>query len=46
MSRKKTQENQNKDEQYLQAGEAYLNAAHDQPPYSRIESTLLKASFI
>lgn len=32
-----------KDEQYVLAGEDYLNAAHDQPPYSRIESILLKA---
>ncbi len=28
---------------YLEAGKDYLDAAHDQPPYTRIESTLLRA---
>ncbi len=32
-----------KDTAYLEAGKAYLTAAHDQPPYERISSTLLKA---
>lgn len=31
------------DEAYLAAGEDYLTAAYDQPPYRRIESTLLHA---
>jgi hypothetical protein len=33
----------NKDAAYLEAGKEYLMAAHDQPPYERISSTLLKA---
>ncbi len=32
-----------KDENYKSAGAEYLNASHDNPPYMRIESTLLKA---
>jgi hypothetical protein len=32
-----------KDQAYLSAGKDYLNANFDRPPYSRIESTLLKA---
>ncbi len=32
-----------KDQEYTMAGADYLNAAHDNPPYRRIESTLLKA---
>ena len=32
-----------KDENYLIAGTEYLNAAFDNPPYRRIESTLLQA---
>lgn len=32
-----------KDQQYLVAGKDYLNAAYDSPPYTRIESVLLKA---
>jgi hypothetical protein len=31
------------DPQYLEAGEEYINAPFDDPPYSRIESILLKA---
>lgn len=31
------------DAAYLSAGEAYINAPHDQPPYRRIESALLRA---
>ncbi len=31
------------DKQYEKAGSAYINAANDNPPYLRIESTLLKA---
>lgn len=32
-----------KDKAYLQAGEEYLNAPYNDPPYTRIESTLMKA---
>lgn len=32
-----------KDEAYLAAGDAYINASHDQPPYEHIESVLLRA---
>ena len=32
-----------KDAQYLEAGSAYLNAAYNEAPYTRIESILLKA---
>jgi len=32
-----------KNEIYLIKGKAYLEAAHDKPPYSRIESVLMKA---
>lgn len=32
-----------KDESYLIAGKDYIQASHEQPPYQRIESTLLKA---
>ena len=32
-----------KDEVYLEAGNAYINASHEQPRYQRIESVLLKA---
>ena len=32
-----------KDKQYEKDGSAYINAANDNPPYLRIESTLLKA---
>ncbi len=32
-----------KDLEYLKAGDAYINAAHDRPPYKRIESVLLRA---
>ncbi len=31
------------DEQYLEDGSAYINAPHDEPPYSYIESVILKA---
>lgn len=31
------------DDAYKAVGEAYINAPHDQPPYRRIESTLLRA---
>lgn len=31
------------DQAYLTAGDAYLNAPHDQPPYQRIESVILQA---
>ncbi len=31
------------DSEYLKAGDAYIHASHDNPPYQRIESTLLKA---
>lgn len=33
----------NEDEAYLSAGSAYINATHDQAPYQRIESTLMRA---
>jgi len=33
----------NKDEEYLTKGSDYINASYEQPPYQRIESTLLKA---
>lgn len=33
----------NNDKDYLAAGGEYLNATHDQSPYRRIESTLMKA---
>jgi hypothetical protein len=32
-----------KDKDYNKNGEAYINAAHDNPPYERMESILLKA---
>jgi len=32
-----------KDESYMTAGNEYIAATYDQPPYKRIESTLLKA---
>lgn len=32
-----------KDEAYLAAGSDYINASHEQPPYQRIESTILGA---
>lgn len=32
-----------KDKQYLESGKEYLDAAHNQPPYSRIETILMKA---
>ncbi|WP_134091101.1 NIPSNAP family protein [Olivibacter sp. XZL3] len=32
-----------KDQSYLQLGKDYLEASHDNPPYTRIESILLKA---
>jgi hypothetical protein len=32
-----------KDETYLSAGGEYINAPHDQPPYQRFESILLRA---
>lgn len=32
-----------KDEQYLVDGSSYINAPHDAPPYSYIESTILEA---
>jgi hypothetical protein len=32
-----------KDKQYLAAGADYINAKHDNPPYERIESILLRA---
>ena len=31
------------DAEYQQAGQAYINAAHDKAPYSRIESMILRA---
>ncbi len=31
------------DEKYLESGKEYIGAAHDNPPYSRIESILLRA---
>lgn len=31
------------DEEHLETGKAYLNAAHDKAPYERIESILMKA---
>ncbi|MCK5705936.1 MAG: NIPSNAP family protein [Cyclobacteriaceae bacterium] len=31
------------DESYLAAGSGYINASHEQPPYQRIESIILKA---
>jgi hypothetical protein len=31
-----------KDAEYQQSGQAYINAPHDQPPYSRIESMILR----
>ncbi len=36
-------DNLSSDPEYTIAGGDYLNAAHDNPPYGRIESTLLKA---
>jgi hypothetical protein len=33
----------NKDVKYLTDGSDYINAAHDNPPYARIESTLLRS---
>ncbi|MDF2156257.1 NIPSNAP family protein [Algoriphagus sp. CAU 1675] len=32
-----------KDQTYLKDGDAYINAAHDNPPYKRIETALLQA---
>ncbi len=32
-----------RDEEYMKIGKDYIEAAHDNPPYSRIESTLLRA---
>src|SRR5690606_20665409 len=32
-----------KDKAYLKSGEEYLNAPHNNPPFTRIESTLMKA---
>ena len=32
-----------KDDAYLAAGDAYINASHDNAPYSRLESTLMKS---
>lgn len=32
-----------KDEAYASAGKDYINASHENPPYQRVESTLLKA---
>src|SRR5690606_8332277 len=32
-----------KDKAYLESGEEYLNAPHNNPPFTRIESTLMKA---
>ena len=32
-----------KDEKYLNAGDAYINASYEHPPYQRVESVLLKA---
>ncbi|WP_192347650.1 NIPSNAP family protein [Algoriphagus sp. Y33] len=32
-----------KDQAYQTAGSAYINAAHDKPPYKRIETSLLQA---
>ncbi len=37
------EEELSKDEAYLAAGSAYINASHEHPPYRRIESVLLKA---
>lgn len=37
------EEQLDKDKQYLAAGKDYISAAHDRPPYQRIESILLKA---
>lgn len=37
-------ENQlNSDEQYLKSGSKYLNVSHDQAPYERIESTIMRS---
>lgn len=33
----------NKDAEYQQAGRAYIDAPHDSPPYSRIESIILRS---
>ena len=32
-----------KDAEYQQSGQAYINAPHDNPPYTRIESMILRA---
>lgn len=32
-----------KDQEYLQAGQAYIDAAHDAAPYTRIESMILRS---
>jgi len=32
-----------KDKAYLQAGDAYINSAHDSPPYKRIETSIMRA---
>ncbi len=32
-----------KDNQYLSSGSSYINSAHDNPPYKRIETSLLRA---
>ena len=39
----KIEEDLLKDKKYLKKGEAYINAAHDNAPYERIESILLAA---
>jgi len=33
----------NQDQEYLQAGKAYIDAAHDAAPYTRIESMILRS---
>lgn len=37
------EEKLNEDEAYLAAGKDYINASYEQPPYQRIESTLMRA---
>ena len=39
----KIEEKLAKDKKYKTEGADYINAAHDNPPYERIESILLKA---
>lgn len=36
------EENLSKDQNYQSAGTAYINATHDNPPYKRIESSLIQ----